>query len=88
MFPQKYVARSKAPPLLLLQVTPGDHLFPVEAQDKGDEILTGFASGYKREYYDGYGHGFAIRGDLSNPTVKAAKEATFKSAIECFFKYV
>lgn len=80
------MASSKAP--LLMQGTPDDHLFPVEAQEKADEILTGFAPGYKREYYEGCRHGFAIRGDLNDPTVKAAKEAAFKSATEWFFKYL
>jgi hypothetical protein len=44
-------------------------MFPPEAQAKADEIFAGFAPGYKREYFDGCTHGFAVRGDLSDPKV-------------------
>lgn len=47
-----------------------------------------FAPGYKREYFAGCTHGFAVRGDLSIPAVKAGKEGAFKSSVEWFMKYM
>ncbi|KAJ3903857.1 dienelactone hydrolase family-domain-containing protein [Lentinula edodes] len=46
-----------------------------------------FAPGYRREYFDGCTHGFAVRGDLSIPQVKAGKEGAFKAAVEWLYKY-
>lgn len=67
-----------------------DQQFPPESQAKADEIFGNgkFAPGYKREYFDGCTHGFAVRGDLSDPKVKAGKEGSFKAAVEWFFKYL
>ncbi|KAF7364288.1 Dienelactone hydrolase endo--beta-d-glucanase [Mycena sanguinolenta] len=84
--PQKYVAESKTP--LLINSCSDDELFPHEAQTAADEIFAGFSPGYKREYFDGCSHGFAVRGDLSDPKVKAGKEGAFKATVEWFMKYV
>jgi hypothetical protein len=64
-------------------------MFPLEAQAKADEILGGgkFTPGYKREYFEGCTHGFAVRGDMTNPQVKAGKEGAFKSTVEWFMKH-
>ena len=85
---QKYVSTSKAP--LLVNSCTIDHLFPLEACDKADEILGGgkFAPGYKREHFEGCSHGFAVRGDLSDPKVKAGKEGSFKASVEWIKKYI
>jgi len=85
---EKYAAISKAP--LLLNSCTIDHLFPPEAADKADEILGNgkFAPGYKREHFEGCSHGFAVRGDLSIPEVKAAKEGSFKASVEWIKKYI
>ncbi|KAH8116319.1 alpha/beta-hydrolase [Phellopilus nigrolimitatus] len=66
-----------------------DGQYPPEKQKIGDEILGGGkteAEGYKREYYAGNTHGFAVRGDLSVPEIKAAKEDSFKVAVEWLIK--
>ncbi|KAJ6465153.1 dienelactone hydrolase endo-1,3,1,4-beta-D-glucanase [Mycena vitilis] len=83
---EKYAASSKAP--LLINSCPIDEMFPLEAQAKADEILTGFAPGYQREHFEGCEHGFAVRGDLSDPKVKAGKEGAFKATVEWFLKYL
>ncbi|KAJ7780157.1 dienelactone hydrolase endo-1,3,1,4-beta-D-glucanase [Mycena maculata] len=83
---KKYVATSKAP--LLINSCTTDTQFPLEAQAQADEIFVNFAPGYKREYFEGCTHGFAVRGDLSDPKVKAGKEGAFKSTVEWFLKYV
>ena len=85
---QKYASTVTAP--LLINSCEVDSRFPKEAQEMADEILGGgkFTPGYKREYFEGCTHGFAVRGDLSDPKVKAGKEGSFKAAAEWFLKYL
>jgi len=78
----KYVAESNVP--LLINGCEVDSQFPPEAQTQADEIFKDFKPGYKREYFPGCQHGFAVRGDLSDPKVKAGKEGSFKAAAEWF----
>jgi hypothetical protein len=72
-------------PLLINSCTT-DPQFPQESQAKADEVFGEgkFAPGYKREYFEGCTHGFAVRGDMSDPKVKAGKEGAFKAAVEWF----
>lgn len=85
---EKYASTAKAP--LLINSCTIDTQFPLDAQAKADEILGNgkFAPGYLREYFEGCTHGFAVRGDLSDPKVKAGKEGAFKSTVEWFFKHL
>jgi len=83
---EKYVSSSKAP--LLINSCTVDQQFPLEAQAKADELFANFGPGYKREYFEGCTHGFAVRGDLSDPKVKAGKEGAFKATVEWFIKHV
>nr|GAT50045.1 dienelactone hydrolase endo-1,3,1,4-beta-D-glucanase [Mycena chlorophos] len=78
----KYVAESKSP--LLINSCEVDSAFPIESQSKADEIFGDgkFAPGYLRTYWPGCNHGFAVRGDMSNPQVKAGKEGAFKASVE------
>ncbi|KAJ3874147.1 hypothetical protein F5051DRAFT_462723 [Lentinula edodes] len=66
-----------------LEVFPSTRPLPAH-QSQADEGK--FTPGYKREYFDGCTHGFAVRGDLSIPQVKAGKEGAFK-AVEWLYKY-
>ncbi|KAJ7634473.1 dienelactone hydrolase endo-1,3,1,4-beta-D-glucanase [Roridomyces roridus] len=85
---EKYKATCTAP--LLINSCEVDQSFPLEAQAKADEIFGDgkFAPGYRREYFEGCRHGFAVRGDMSDPKVKAGKEGAFKSTVEWFLKYL
>ncbi|KAI0642093.1 alpha/beta-hydrolase [Trametes meyenii] len=85
---EKYKAESKAP--LLINSCTVDSQFPIEAQAKADEILGDgkFAPGYVRTYWEGCTHGFAVRGDLSDPKVKAGKEGAFKATVEFLIKHL
>jgi hypothetical protein len=85
---QKYATVSKAP--LLINSCEVDKAFLLEAQSQADAILGGgrFAPGYHREYFAGCSHGFAVRGDMSDPVVKAGKEGAFKASVEWFAKYL
>ncbi|OSX64121.1 hypothetical protein POSPLADRAFT_1045241 [Postia placenta MAD-698-R-SB12] len=85
---EKYKTESKAP--LLINSCEVDRAFPLEAQASADEVLGGgkFGPGYERTYWEGCTHGFAVRGDLSNPKVKEGKEGSFKATVEFFLKYL
>ncbi|KAJ7018476.1 chlorocatechol-degradation protein [Mycena alexandri] len=85
---EKYATVAKAP--LLINSCEVDQAFPLEAQAQADAILGGgkFAPGYHREYFPGCSHGFAVRGDISDPKVKAGKEGAFKASVEWFAKYL
>lgn len=87
-FHQKYVSTSTAP--LLINSCEVDQMFPAESQEIADKLFGEgkFAPGYRREYFDGCSHGFTVRGDMSQPKVKAGKEAAFKATVEWFIKYV
>jgi len=82
---EKYSKTSKAP--LLINSCSVDSAFPPEAQAKADEIFSSgkFAPGYVREHFEGCDHGFAVRGDMSDPKVKAGKEGAFEKSV-AFFK--
>ncbi|KAJ7663906.1 Alpha/Beta hydrolase protein [Mycena polygramma] len=83
---EKYLAQSKAP--LLINSCSDDPQFPKEAVGHADRILAGFAPGYKREHFEGCSHGFAVRGNLSDPKVQEGKEGAFKATVEWFKKYL
>ncbi|PCH44449.1 alpha/beta-hydrolase [Wolfiporia cocos MD-104 SS10] len=85
---EEYRDGAKAP--LLINSCEVDQLFPKESQAIADEVFGGgkFAPGYERTYWDGCVHGFAVRGDMSNPKVKAGKEGSFKATVEFLNKYL
>ncbi|KAI0064893.1 alpha/beta-hydrolase [Artomyces pyxidatus] len=84
----KYAEVSKAP--LLINAAEVDKQFPKEKQDKANSLFGDgkFAPGYKLAYFPGTEHGFAVRGDLSKPEVKLAKETAFQNTVEWFIKYL
>ncbi|KAF8626702.1 hypothetical protein AX15_004726 [Amanita polypyramis BW_CC] len=84
---EKYTSIAKAP--LLINTCAVDKQFPLEAKAKADEIFGNgkFSPGYRREYFEGCTHGFAVRGDMSDPKVKAGKEGAFKAAVEWLKAY-
>jgi len=85
---EKYCKEVTAP--LLINSCDVDQMFPPEARTKADEVFGNgkFAPGYKREHWDGCKHGFAVRGDVRDPLVKAGKEGSFKATVEWFKKYL
>ncbi|KAJ7196319.1 alpha/beta-hydrolase [Mycena haematopus] len=82
---EKYRDTVKAP--LLINSCTTDEQFPLDAQAQVDEILGRgrFAAGYRREYFEGCTHGFAVRSD---PKVRAGKEGAFNACVEWFLKYM
>ncbi|KAJ7463319.1 dienelactone hydrolase endo-1,3,1,4-beta-D-glucanase [Mycena latifolia] len=83
---EKYAATATAP--LLINSCTVDEQFPHAAQAQADQIFAGFAPGYKREYFEGCTHGFAVRGDLSDPKVKAGKEGAFAASVKWMIRYL
>ncbi|KAK0457847.1 uncharacterized protein EV420DRAFT_1764770 [Desarmillaria tabescens] len=83
---EKYANDVKAP--LLINSCEIDQGLPLEIHDKVDQVFSKFESGYKREYFEGCKHGFAVRGDLSDPKVKAGKEGSFRAAAKWFLEYL
>ncbi|KAK0218232.1 dienelactone hydrolase endo-1,3,1,4-beta-D-glucanase [Armillaria fumosa] len=83
---EKYATAVKAP--LLINSCTFDQMFPKEIHEKTDELFVKFSPGYSREYWDGCTHGFAVRGDLSDPKVKAGKEGAFKAAAQWFLSHL
>ncbi|KZV76849.1 alpha/beta-hydrolase [Peniophora sp. CONT] len=73
---------------LLLNSCETDPQFPKEKQEHADKVFADFKAGWSRPYFPGATHGFAVRGDLSDPRVKAAKEGAFKNTVEWFIKYL
>lgn len=82
---ESYVSKSAAP--LLLNTGGLDVYFPPKIYGTIDTIFEGFAPGYKRTLYEGCAHGFAVRGDISDPKVKQAKESAFEESIKWLKKY-
>jgi len=81
-----YIEKSKVP--LLINSCEDDEMFPKSAGEAADKKFANFAPGYRRTYYEGASHGFAVRGDVSKPAVKAAKEDSFKESVEWLIKYL
>ncbi|KAA1477425.1 alpha/beta-hydrolase [Dentipellis sp. KUC8613] len=84
----KYASEATAP--LLLNTAEVDSAFPAEKQAHADAVLGGgkFKPGYERTYWEGCKHGFAVRGDLSDPKIKEGKEGSFKATVEWFGKHL
>lgn len=70
-----------------------DQQFPAEKQEQADKILGAGKmesedGKYKRTYYPGATHGFAVRSDPKDPDAKRAKEESFKEALAFLKKHL
>jgi len=83
---EKYAKTVTAP--LLINGCETDWQYPIEKQKIGDEIFANFAPGYKREYFVGCDHGFAVRGDVRVPVIKKGKEGAFTATVAWMNKYL
>ncbi|TDL26717.1 alpha/beta-hydrolase [Rickenella mellea] len=88
--PEDLEKYSKTNVPLLINSCEVDSAYGPERQAIGDQLLGGgkFAPGYKRTYWPGCTHGFAVRGDISNPQVKEGREGAFKASVEWFIQYL
>ncbi|KAM0751405.1 hypothetical protein T439DRAFT_325541 [Meredithblackwellia eburnea MCA 4105] len=76
---QKLKKTSTTP--ILWNIAEKDYMFTTAVADQADQILGGNDL-YKRIDYAGVEHGFAVRGDLSQPHIKESMEAAFKNTVE------
>ncbi|TFY74577.1 hypothetical protein EWM64_g9437 [Hericium alpestre] len=83
-----YAQKASAP--LLLNTCEVDGQFPAEKQARADEVLGGgkFKYGYERTYWPECTNEFAVRGDLSDPNVKAGKEGSFEASVRWFLEHL
>ena len=79
--PEEY---SKVAKPLLISSAPDDELFVPELRTKAIEVLTTNKTWFLVNLFEGAPHGFAVRGDLSQPKVKFAKEKAFADVVLWF----
>ncbi|KAL2831440.1 Alpha/Beta hydrolase protein [Aspergillus cavernicola] len=65
-----------------------DHVFPAEKRHESERVLESLALPYTLTLYGGVGHGFALRGDLSDPKVLFTKENVFVQALQWFYEHL
>ncbi|QIW99811.1 hypothetical protein AMS68_005329 [Peltaster fructicola] len=65
-----------------------DQIFTVELRHRSEEILKEIGAVYQLSLYSSVQHGFAVRGDVSNPVIKFAKEAAFLQAVQWFDEFL
>lgn len=51
-------------------------------------MLSSHEPGFEQTYYAGCKHGFAVRGDITDPVVKQAKERCFEETVAWFAQYL
>ncbi|KAF2664491.1 dienelactone hydrolase family protein [Microthyrium microscopicum] len=65
-----------------------DAIFPAEKRHESEKILQELKATYQINLYSGVSHGFSVRGDLSNPVIKYAKEQAFLQAVFWFDEHI
>lgn len=76
-------AISKEKPLLI-SAAETDSVFPAELRNLTAEKLAQIGARYQIDLFSGVSHGYSVRGDLTNPAVKYAKEKTLLDQIYWF----
>ena len=61
-----------------------DDIFTTENRHSSEKILAGLGKPYQINLYGGVSHGFSIRGDVTVPHIKFAKEQAFLQAVTWF----
>lgn len=65
-----------------------DEIFPTEKRHQTEAILKELKMPYQINLYAAVEHGFAVRGDPSDPKKQYAKEAAFLQAVQWFDYYL
>jgi dienelactone hydrolase len=66
----------------MIQTCETDQQFPKEKQEMADKLFGDQPNRYKRNYFPGQTHGFAVRGDFSKPENKKAHDDAFRASYE------
>ncbi|KAF5102059.1 hypothetical protein D0Z00_000519 [Geotrichum galactomycetum] len=72
---------------LLISAPDDDYIYTTELRHETEKTLKELGKKgikYRQVLYNGIGHGFAIRGDISLPLTKYAKERAFNDTVEWF----
>jgi hypothetical protein len=65
-----------------------DSIFPTSKRHESEEILLKTGQPYQINLFSGVEHGFAVRADITKPTIRFAKEAAFMQATAWFNQYL
>ncbi|KAM5450197.1 hypothetical protein MaudCBS49596_004572 [Microsporum audouinii] len=65
-----------------------DEILTTSLRHESEEILAKVGKPYQISLYGGVSHGFAVRGDLSNPDIMFAKEQALAQALAWFGQYL
>lgn len=68
--------------------TETDSIFPASKRHESEEILAKTGQPYQINLFGGVEHGFAVRGHISKPIIRFAKEAAFTQAVAWFNQYL
>ncbi|EFQ26058.1 dienelactone hydrolase [Colletotrichum graminicola M1.001] len=79
---EEHFAGVKRP--LLLSCAENDHAFPTESRRKAIDVLQKEGKVYHLQLFQGVGHGFAVKGDPSDPYQRWCKEQSLKAIIDWF----
>ncbi|KAL6938218.1 hypothetical protein ACO0RG_004762 [Hanseniaspora osmophila] len=69
---------------LLISAAENDDIFPAELRHQSEDKLKEIGATYQLDLFGGVSHGFAARGDVSDPKVKYAKEKVLLDQIYWF----
>lgn len=73
---------------IALTVSDADTIFPLQKRRETEDVLLALKIPYQMNLYSGVEHGFALKGDLSIPTVKYGKESAFILALQWFSEHL
>ena len=73
---------------LAISAAETDSIFPTEKRHESEVILKETGMPYQINLYSGVEHGFAVRGDMSKPVSKYAKESAFLQALQWFEEHL
>ncbi|TIC90387.1 Protein AIM2 [Colletotrichum higginsianum] len=69
---------------LLLSCAENDHAFPPESRRKAVDVLQREGKVYHLQLFQGVGHGFAVKGDPSDPYQRWCKEQSLRAVVDWF----
>lgn len=72
---------------ILISAAETDSIFPEELRNKTIQILSANKTWYQVDLFQGVAHGFSVRGDLSIPQVKYAKEKVLIDQVYFFGQF-
>lgn len=73
---------------LAIAAAENDRVFPSDKRHQSEDLLKELSLSYQLNLYSGVEHGFALRGDLTKPAQKYAKESAFSLAYHWFEEHL